>query len=68
MVRYLNSGASWGPAEFKEENMPASETSKKITKVIKLADKLIQDTVKGLEKLQEAAKELKDKDEPGGVG
>jgi len=50
--------------------MPESETSKKITRVIKLADNLIQDLVKGVEELREAMKELtgekkEEKDEPG---
>lgn len=39
--------------------MPESETSKKIRDVIKLADKLVQDIVKGVEKLREAARELR---------
>lgn len=50
--------------------MPESETSKKITRVIKLADKFIQDLVKGAEELREAMKELEgekkeDKEEKG---
>jgi len=39
--------------------MSESETSKKITRVIKLADALVQDVMKGTEKLREAMKELK---------
>lgn len=41
--------------------MPESETSKKITKVIKLADKLVRDIRKDTESLREAMKELKEK-------
>ena len=43
-----------------EVEMTESETSKKITKVIKLADKFIQDMRKNIEALRKAAKELED--------
>jgi len=39
--------------------MPESETSRKITKLIKAADKLVRDISKDIERVLEAAKELK---------
>jgi len=51
--------------------MPESETSKKLTRVIKLADALAQNLKKDVEKLLDVLKELKGKkredkgDEPG---
>ena len=42
--------------------MSESETSKNIREVVKLADKLIQDILKNVEKLREAARALR-KDE-----
>jgi len=39
--------------------MPESETSKKITRIIKLADRVAQDVKKGAEELREAMKELR---------
>ncbi|KKN59510.1 hypothetical protein LCGC14_0541240 [marine sediment metagenome] len=46
--------------------MPESETAKKATKLIKAADKLIQDVIKGAEKLREAARDLKKDEEEKG--
>lgn len=43
--------------------MPESETSKKLTKAIKAIDKLAADLLKDWRKLQEALKELKERDE-----
>jgi len=40
--------------------MPESETSKKITRVVKLADGLAQDLKRGVEKLLEAVRELRE--------
>lgn len=45
--------------------MPESETSKKITRVIRIADELAQDLVKGAEELREAMKELKGEKKEG---
>jgi len=43
--------------------MPESETAKKITKVVKLADKMLVEIVRNTQKLVEALRELKEKDE-----
>jgi len=43
--------------------MSESETSKKLTKAIRSADKLINDLVKDWRKIQETIKELKEQDE-----
>lgn len=48
--------------------MPESETSRKITKLVKAADRLVQDTQKNIKKLREAVEELKEKEKKEGDG
>ena len=48
--------------------MPESETSKKITKLVKAADKLAQDIQKDIKRLLEATEELRGKGKKEGDG
>ena len=48
--------------------MPESEMSQKITRLIKAADKLIQDIQKDTRKLLEATEELREKGKKEGDG
>lgn len=43
--------------------MPQSDLSKKLTKAIKVADKLVEDVLKGTRKLREALRELRKADD-----
>lgn len=43
--------------------MPESEMSKKITKLVKRADKFVRAAIKGVAELREIMRDLKEKDE-----